>query len=1076
MLQLVLGVSGTGKTSYCIKQMEQRASRGQLSVFLVPEQFSSSAEMLIYQKLGEYKSGYVEVVSFRTLSERILQSAGADAMPLIEEADRVVFVRRALDQLGEQLQTFPHRRRDAAYCELFAHTIAELKTAGATPDLLHEIAQQVDEPKLADIAAIYALYQLAIERVAIDPQDQLEQAAGLVGADDFGERHFFIDDFDGFTAPEYALLRALIQWSEQVTVALCADALTGQHDGYDVFYPVRGTALRLKRLAGEVGTPTLPDVTLTTVHRAHRPILKKVGGCYAAQTETAPLADTDGLFFTQTDDEWHEAELVAARLYTLANSGVPYSDMAVVVRDIADYQQAIRYAFSLYNIPYFIDTPDTVRYSAPVLFAEAAFNILAQGLVSDAILALLKTELCGFSEQQVAAFENYLYTWRPTAAELREPFEKNPGGYTQRLSEPLERQLKEAEALRSQLIPTLDKFRARSKNKPADAMIRDVYLLMDSFKAAVHTQRVARGFDEQGEFETAERTRRAWDLAMELLDKLTVLLADETLPAADVGELFLLLVEATDFGRVPQSLDCVVFTSADRMRLSGPKHTFVLGLCEGVFPRQIGYSGLLTHTDREKLIDSGIEMPGGFENRVMLEQMFLYRALTSAEEALYLSAPQKMGGEQKMLSTAVSTLVETLNPPAIEVDFAAKTATPAAAFAHLSHLYKEDGADAASLYSALGTRWQKTDGGRLVLLSQMENDGAYVIEDGAVTRRLTGADFSLSATQVEQYYKCPFNYYVDRLIKVRPVQRAELTPLESGNLVHYILEKVIDEHRADFATTTDEALRHSAEGHAALFIEENLPDLTVREEAILKQVMEATQQLLIFLRDADAHSDFEIVSLELPIGSGEGAVPPLEIETEFGTMRVHGVVDRVDRLQTPEGDLVRIIDYKTGSQNFDAAAVEDGLNMQMLIYMKALQSHDEDLHPAAILYLASDPAPQTAVPGETLKPAYTMNGILLNNVAVLKALDNTGGNYAPYRLKQGGDPYKNKNLFNKAGFEALDERVETNLIDMANNVYHGRFDARPIPSSEPNNPCQYCDYRAICRHEDGKNERPLKDS
>ena len=53
MLKLVLGGSGSGKTSYLYAQLARRAAEGQRSILLVPEQFTSSTEGRIYRELGD---------------------------------------------------------------------------------------------------------------------------------------------------------------------------------------------------------------------------------------------------------------------------------------------------------------------------------------------------------------------------------------------------------------------------------------------------------------------------------------------------------------------------------------------------------------------------------------------------------------------------------------------------------------------------------------------------------------------------------------------------------------------------------------------------------------------------------------------------------------------------------------------------------------------------------------------------------------------------------------------------------------------------------------------------------------
>ena len=71
MLELILGTSGTGKTTELLHRIRQRAQQGHYCLYLVPEQFSQSAELLLYDELGDRLSAFAEVVAgdFRELAE-----------------------------------------------------------------------------------------------------------------------------------------------------------------------------------------------------------------------------------------------------------------------------------------------------------------------------------------------------------------------------------------------------------------------------------------------------------------------------------------------------------------------------------------------------------------------------------------------------------------------------------------------------------------------------------------------------------------------------------------------------------------------------------------------------------------------------------------------------------------------------------------------------------------------------------------------------------------------------------------------------------------------------------------------
>ena len=49
---------------------------------------------------------------------------------------------------------------------------------------------------------------------------------------------------------------------------------------------------------------------------------------------------------------------------------------------------------------------------ADQLTKAAALSLLSKGLSTEALLRLLKTDLCGFAPEEIAVLENYAYTWQ----------------------------------------------------------------------------------------------------------------------------------------------------------------------------------------------------------------------------------------------------------------------------------------------------------------------------------------------------------------------------------------------------------------------------------------------------------------------------------------------------------------------------------------------------------------------------------------------------------------------------------------------------------------------------------------
>ena len=160
MLKLVLGTSGSGKTTLLYARIRARAEAGKRSILLVPEQFTSSTEARIYRELGDALSGMVESYSFTSLAEHILAIEGGAAVQTLTDAGRAVLVRRALEELQDNVHYYYRHRRSAAFCQMAAETIDELKSAGLSGQQLQELARDcgTESAKLGELALIFQGY------------------------------------------------------------------------------------------------------------------------------------------------------------------------------------------------------------------------------------------------------------------------------------------------------------------------------------------------------------------------------------------------------------------------------------------------------------------------------------------------------------------------------------------------------------------------------------------------------------------------------------------------------------------------------------------------------------------------------------------------------------------------------------------------------------------------------------------------------------------------------------------------------------------------------------------------------
>ncbi|MEI3013803.1 MAG: hypothetical protein V8T36_03070 [Ruthenibacterium lactatiformans] len=263
MLRLILGISGTGKTGgRVLAEMKVRAAARRRSTPAgAPEQFSSSAETMVYRSLGDAFSACAEVYS--TLPALLSWCS----RPLARRAAVKTLTDAATGRCGAPCYGYAGRRAarptavtGAGAGGLLQHAVADSHqraenggrkqghrdAAGRGP---HQRARTAAESCSEAGGLIFAAYEGVHDRrlrhadpgtgpcIFRPPRAPHGWTNGVFG----GQSRIFIDNFDGFTAPEYRMLEKLVE-AEECTVTLCCDGLSDNEAGLGLFSPVKKIA------------------------------------------------------------------------------------------------------------------------------------------------------------------------------------------------------------------------------------------------------------------------------------------------------------------------------------------------------------------------------------------------------------------------------------------------------------------------------------------------------------------------------------------------------------------------------------------------------------------------------------------------------------------------------------------------------------------------------------------------------------------------------------------------------------------------------------------------------------------
>ena len=1098
MLKLVLGGSGSGKTSWLYARLAERAARGAYSILLVPEQFTSSTEGRIYRELGDEGSGYVESFSFTSLAERILSEEGGEAVQTLTDAGRVTLVRRALEELQDNVHYYYRHRHSAAFCQLAAETIDELKSAGVTGEDFARLAQSCgpESGRLGELALIYEGYETLLTQTGMDPADRIQLAADRLEAalaegriPAFLEgRAVFIDEFDTFNAPKQRLMGAMLAALPQVTVALCDDGSPAEPGDLSLFSGAKTVGAQLRRLARKNGAEVAAPLLLKQdLRHQDAPSLAALGRLLAAGQCTPPPGPAREIRLYPAPSREEEARAAAGAIRRLMRQGVRCGKIAVVCRELDKYRAAVRYEFRMAGIPLWCDEATTPAFSAPAAAVTALLELVRGADYTEQLSALVKTGLTGLSEAAACALENYAYTWSPRAPEWREEFKKSPRGFGgEKLTEEEAETLKLADEARAFLIEPIETLRSRCREANAEQISRALWFCLEALGAEeaqnqqVEALRLARGIP------AAEEAAREWNVVMDLLNQMAQLLGSETVAPAEYAELFGLLLRSSDLGHIPQTLDAVMLASAGKMRLDAPDYVFVLGVAEGEFPAAPGQTGLLTHADRDALMQQEIELPDCFENRVVREQVCFYKAMTAPAKGLWISWPKGAG---LTLSAAAQPIADLLDPPGPDLTLSDMAATPGSALDCLGGGWPLTGVERASLTRAL----EDSGSAGLDLLTRMARNPPHQIQDLAALGGLLGPRLAISPSQMEAYSNCPYGYFLRYVLGLKPRKKARLSADQSGNLMHWVLQMALDPNPgpdnpckgvlpAPFAQLTDSQLAALAAGLVDEYARRYLPEDTARLRYLLSRLKKSIAALLCYLRDEQAQSSFAPAACELKIGAGPDAVRPQVYHLSNGhTVRLIGTVDRADEWIEADGTRwVRVVDYKTGTKKLDLKEVYCGLDCQMLLYLFSLtrdqQGRFAGAEPAGVLYLLADPNPSTAARAAARQAApCQLDGLVRDEEKVFDAMDpGRTGLYLPFGWVNGKpSPYQKNRRADAAKLGRMEAHLDGLVAGMGERLYGGEIAAAPLVSGKT--PCQWCDYGFICCHETGSGERSVKD-
>ena len=1103
-MHILTGRGNSGKTTAILREIAGLSETGQgRQILLVPELNSHVYERKLAACTDNHGARTAEVLTFSRLCDRVFAEVGGLAQQMLTPAGQLLTAQQAARRVQSGLSVWSGLADKPELLREALRLIDECKTCALPPETLFEAAEESEDQalsaKLLDLAQLYTAYDRLCEQSLPDPRDRLTHLRDRLSESRVLDgTAVYLDGFLGFTPQELSVIDAMLSMRVPLTAAVTCDMRYPE-----IFITGCRTVRTLTRMAKRHGM-TVEQTDCGGSKAAQPSDLAAVEAESLLPVRTSRPATGEGVVIYAAGSPFDECEHAAALIRRkVRDEGLRYRDFVITAREIDSYTAPLAMAMSRYDIPVFLAEKPDLLSRPPLALVTSALDAVQGGFRYEDLFACFKTGLTLLTRDEVDRLENYVLTWNIRGGVWEREWDMHPDGYGLPFDDTSRAQLDELNALRAKAIAPFAALREQLKGEtPAGDCVRALYAFLCAVDAPGQMADRAVRHETAGRLQLAEEYRQLWEILVSAMEQFAWVCGDMPLTAQRFAQLFRLVLGEYDVGSIPVSLDRVTCGSIDRACGENAKYVLLLGVNDGLIPKASANASLLTDLDRDKLDALGVELKASGAERLLMEQETLYRALSCPTEGLLLSYhTTDAAGKETRPSYFIHTVHSLLEGvPFVEYQTAlaedrlqAERPAVELACAYLSG-DRSPAACAAFAYYRDDERVRHAAKQRISrgpLVSPHTIDGLY------------GKSLALTASRVDTFYSCRFAFFMQYGLKAKKRRAAKFDALETGTFIHYVLEHALVElgaQQGGAGAAEADAIKRVCRTVVQRYVKEELGGLetkTARFRYLFRRLVKTVEQILDNVLEELRASDFLPIDYEVDFSRG-GDLPPVACEEDGVSVSLSGKVDRVDGYIKNGRLYLRVMDYKSGKKSFALSDVWYGLNMQMIIYLSALQQQGleryrsklaEELNeivPAGVLYVpVRDELPDASrdIDEEQLcamrDKALRRSGLLSDDMELLDAMErglSGDGRYLPVSIKvKKGEEEPSLSAKSAVAdlekFGRLARYTRKKLLEMGQELRAGSVDAAPCKKDKNSSYCDWCDFRAACRFDETTGDR-----
>ena len=1068
MLKLLLCRNQFAGTDEMLRRIAADARAGRPDrIMIVPELISHDIERRLCVAAGDTASRFAQVLTFSRLANRVSEAAGTGAVPCMDQGGRIVAMASTARDLRNKLKFYASVESKPELLAQLLDVIDEFKCCCVTAADLRRASEEVGQSnslfaqKLSELALLLEAYDATCAQGKRDPRDLMTWVLEQMQEGDFGKNMvFFVDGFPDFTRQHMDIMEHLIRIAADVTVCLNCDAVGSAAMAFE---KAGKTATEMIELAKRAQIPCAVEFCQekdTTFSQIWARLFQ--GAIQPGMAQDASLQ------LIRADSPYMECQVTAQKIRELVASGSRYRDIAVVCSDVSAYKAPMRMIFRKCGIPLYLAGTEDVLRSGVMSTVLHALDAVLGGMERREVLRYLRSTLSPISLHECDLLENYVHIWGISGKRWQETWKGHPDGLSGRPNSYYDELLVTINDIRKKAVDPLSHLQKGMRDgKNLAEKISALYDFLEQINFAENLQNLAQQLEQEHDYRSAQICGQLWDILVGALEQLYDVLGNADWDHEYICRLIRLLLSQYDVGTIPPVLDAVTMGDVAAMRCQRGKHLIFLGANEGQLPSYCVGAGVFTEQERDKLRDMDLRLSrGNFEG---LQSQFaeIYGVFCGAGASVTISCSDEPSFVYRRLLQMHSSneldAREYLNGIENDVDVAAQLV--------LSH--REDTARRFGLEQL----YEKIRVGK-------------EFEFGTVSREnienLYGHQLALSASQVDRQAECRLSYFLQYGLRAKELREAKVDPAEFGTYVHSVLENTAREVMGlgGFRNVTLEQTLTIADRHSKDYAKAHFSDLdSQRMEYLLQRNMQELELVVAELWREMHDAMYDPVRFELNFAR-DGEMPAIEIVGANMPAQLRGFVDRVDLWQHAGASYVRVVDYKTGKKDFDYCDVFNGVGLQMLLYLFALEEGGKAVtgemaipagvqyFPARVPYVTASSANDPQWMKDRQKQ-WVRKGLLLHDEASIAAMD-PSENMEYLNCKRAKDGAITGDLADRWQMIQLKHYVMQVLKRIVNDIESGNVTPNPYTRGSSHDACTFCPYGAVCHKHSVENRRNYK--